>query len=76
MENKNISINISALLTDQEIANSIGEKIAKELQLKKNKHTGRYDLLTFGDKTNAGLARTIFRIFEGREELNLPLGKK
>ena len=45
---------------------AIGEEIARVLQLKKDRSTGRYNT-AWGDKTAMGLARTLRRVFDELE---------
>ena len=55
---------ISDKLEDDKRANAIGETLAVLLNLKKDKeHKDRWST-AWGSKTNAGLARSIYRVFE------------
>lgn len=52
----------------EEQLNELGEKIGKELGLRKSiENPDRYNL-RLGDKTNIRLARTIIRIFDEMEK--------
>lgn len=55
-------INASSQTLEERLLETIGNGIAKELQLKK-KTNGRYDLKN-GDKTALGLARTVISIIQ------------
>jgi hypothetical protein len=55
-------IDVDSLYTEEE-QRQIGEEIAKIFMMKKIRGTDRY-LLSWGDKTNIGLFRTLVRITE------------